>query len=561
MRNFIIISSFLFLFACKSAFDQTLKSGDVEKKEKLAFELYEKEDFYKASDLFKSLIQDKKSGLGIEKMFFYYAMCDYKLGDFGLAAYEFERLIQKFPRGSFTEESQFYIGMSNFKKSPPSFLDQDYTHRAIESFQLFLDKYPNSKRKNQVNDKVELLTRKLEVKMYRQAKLFYQMGEFKSSAVFFNNLLIQFPDTEFAEEVNYLIAESKFRLAKKSVESRQIDRYKKSVNAAKTFNSKFKDSQYKNRISEIEKKSHEEITKLKSELPDYYLKIGEYDKAINLYETLLRRAKTISDENNYALKLFNVLHTKSQKANTQKKVHNYTVLMDYFNNLSESNRKFIKTKASKELESARLGFNNYKINAAYLLYKEGKYIHSISHYKNLIHDTTITKSTKDWYFFLQANYKLALVQEARLRKLQLDTIMNYWIELNNSGNLSTSGYDSKLKKIKSKTESQLKEFPIALVKEPYDKGLYKLAINRAQQELRKKINEKDQEEIVYLLIESSYKYAKKGKRFERYDRYNHALKFLKQYNFDFENQSYKEKLTKLESKINKGLIKYKVNEE
>ena len=179
----------------------------------------------------------------------------------------------------------------------------------------------------------------------------------------------------------------------------------------------------------------------------------------------------------------------------------------------------------------------------------------------MIHDTTITKSTKDWYFFLQANYKLALVQEARLRKLQLDTIMNYWIELNNSGNLSTSGYDSKLKKIKSKTESQLKEFPIALVKEPYDKGLYKLAINRAQQELRKKINEKDQEEIVYLLIESSYKYAKKGKRFERYDRYNHALKFLKQYNFDFENQSYKEKLTKLESKINKGLIKYKVNEE
>ena len=74
----------------------------------------------------------------------------------------------------------------------------------------------------------------------------------------------------------------------------------------------------------------------------------------------------------------------------------------------------------------------------------------------------------------------------------------------------------------------MKEFPIALVKEPYDKGRYKVAINRAQQELRKKITKKDKEEIVYLLIASSYKYAKKGKRFERYERYSNALKLLKQ---------------------------------
>ena len=126
--------------------------------------MYEKQDYYKASDLFKSLIQDKKTGSGIEKMFFYYAMCDYKIGDYGLAAYEFERLVQKFPRGTYTEESQFYIGMSNFKKSPPSYLDQDYTYRAIESFQLFLDKYPQSKRKSEVNQKVDELTRKLEFK-------------------------------------------------------------------------------------------------------------------------------------------------------------------------------------------------------------------------------------------------------------------------------------------------------------------------------------------------------------------------------------------------------------
>ena len=561
MRNLIVISFLLLLFSCKSSFDQTLKSRDVEKKEKLAFELYEKEDFYKASDLFKSLIQDKKSGSGIEKMFFYYAMCDYKLGDFGLAAYEFERLIQKFPRGIYTEESQFYVGMSNFKKSPPSFLDQDYTYRAIESFQLFLDKYPNSNRKEEVNNKVDQLTRKLELKMYRQAKLFYQMGEYKSSSVFFDNLLIEFPDTEFAEEVNYLIAESKFRLAKKSIESRQIERYKKSVSAVKIFNNKFQESVYKNRVLEIKQRSQEEITKLKKELPDYYHKIGDYDKSISLYETLLRRAKTSSEKNNYALRLFNVIHTKSQKANTQNKVENYTALIDYYSQLSESSRDFIKTKASKELESAQLGYNNYKINAAYLLYKEGKYAHSISQFKKLIHDTTVKNNGRNWYFFLQANYKLSTGQEASARKLQLDTIMTYWPKVEELRAMSPSSYDAKMKKIKIKVQNELKAFPVALVKEPYDDGRYKLALGRAQKELRKKITEKDEEEIVYLLIASAFKYAKKGKRFERYERFDNARKLLKLYSVKLKNESLKEKLSKLDSKITKGLTKYQINEE
>lgn len=561
MRNLIVISSFLLLFSCKSAFDETLKSRDVEKKEKLAFELYEKEDFFKASDLFKSLIQDKKSGSGIEKMFFYYAMCDYKLGDFGLAAYEFERLIQKFPRGIYTEESQFYVGMSNFKKSPPSFLDQDYTYRAIESFQLFLDKYPNSNRKEEVNNKVEQLTRKLELKMYRQAKLFYQMGEYKSSSVFFDNLLIEFPDTEFAEEVNYLIAESKFKLAKKSIESRQIERYKKSVSAVKVFNNKFQESVYNNRIIEIKRRSEEEIRKLEKELPEYYHKIGDYDKSINLYETLLRRAKTSSEQNKYALRLFNVFHTKSQKANTQNKTRNYTVLIDYYDQLNESNRNFIQTKASKELESAKLGYNNYKINAAYLLYKEGKYAHSISQYKKLIRDTAAKNNSKDWYFFLQANYKLLKGQESSAKKLQLDTIMTYWPEVEKLSIISPSSYDAKMKKIKRKTENELKAFPIALIKEPYDEGRYKLAIGRAQKELSKKITKKDEEEIVYLLIASAFKYAKKGKRFERYERFDYSNKLITLHSFKLKNESLKEKLSNLEVKIKKGLTKYQINAE
>tara|TARA_B100000674_G_scaffold488412_1_gene500508 strand:- start:3387 stop:5072 length:1686 start_codon:yes stop_codon:yes gene_type:complete len=560
MRNLIVISSILLLIACKSTYEDTLKSRDVGKKEKLAFELYENQDYYKASDLFKSLIQDKKTGSGIEKMFFYYAMCDYQMGDFGLAAYEFERLVQKFPRGLYTEESQFYIGMSNFEKSPPSFLDQDYTYRAIESFQLFLDKYPNSKRKNEVNQKVDELTKKLEFKMYMQAKLFYQMGEYKSSAVFFDNLLVEFPDTEFAEEASYLIAESQFKLAKKSVEAKQIERYKKSVGASNVFDKKYKESDYKERVSEIKKNSQEEIIRLRKELPEYYLKTGAYDKAIGLYETLLRRSKIKSEKQDFSLQLFKAYHAKCQKANTQYKVKNYENLMSYYNGLSKSNSEYINMKLAKEVESARLGYFNYRTNAAYQLYKEGKYRHSIAQYKKLLNDTSLSSSSKDWYFFLLANYKLALNQEAQSREFQLDTIMSYWPKVEGGIKSSPSGYDLKLEKIRKKTENSLKDFPVALVKEPYENGRYKLALNRAQTELRKKLSKKDEEEIVYLQIAASLKYAKKGKRFERYERFTNTQKLFKMQSYKIKDEHLKGKADKLEGKIEKGIIKYKINE-
>ena len=50
MRNLVIIASFILILSCKSTYEETLKSRDVEKKEELAFKLYEKEDFFTDGD-------------------------------------------------------------------------------------------------------------------------------------------------------------------------------------------------------------------------------------------------------------------------------------------------------------------------------------------------------------------------------------------------------------------------------------------------------------------------------------------------------------------------------
>ena len=139
--------------------------------------------------------------------------------------------------------------------------------------------------------------------------------------------------------------------------------------------------------------------------------------------------------------------------------------------------------------------------------------------------------------------------------------MTYWSKAKENIASSPSSYDYKLKKIIKKTENALKDFPVALVKEPFENGQYKLALNRAQKQLRKKITKKNEEEIVYLLIASSLKYAVKGKRFEREERFANAQRLFKLYSSKVEDENFEEKILKIENKINKGLIRYQINEE
>ena len=561
MRNLLVLIVILFLTGCKSTYEDTLTGRDVDQKETLAFKLYEEKDYFKAGELFKSLIQDKKSGEDIEKMFFFYAMCDYYLEDYGLAAYEFERLIQKFPRGKYNEESQYFIAMSNYKKSPPYFLDQDYTYRAIESFQLFLDKYPKSTKREDVNNKVDELTDKLEFKMYRQAKLFYHMEEYKSANVALEKVVSEFPDSKHAEEVYYLIAESNFKLAQKSIESKQIERFNKAVNASGSFNKKFRESIYQGRLDNIITESKREIKRLKVELPDYYHKSGDFEKSISLYETLLRRAKTLETQQEFALKLFSVHHSKCQKASTQTKLKSYEDLMKYFNELSEPNRTYIETKNRREVESAKLGYELYKTDAAYKLYKEGKYYSSMLAYRKLLADSSVQNKPKDWYFYIKSNFQYAITQEALLKKDQLDSMVFTIKAAKNEIGGFTSGYQSKIDRMKVIVDENLALYPVLLVEEPYRNGKYKIGLGRAQNLLKTELSKKDEEEIVYLLIATAVKHANKGKRFERFSRFSNAEKLMEKYFYRVESKEVKLKISKLKHKIDKGLFKYKTKEE
>jgi len=494
-------------------------------------------------------------------MFYYYAMCDFYLEDYGLAAYEFERLIQKFPGGFFSEKSQFLIGKSNYHEAPPYQLDQDYTKRAIESFQLFLDIYPDSEKRKEVNTLVDELTARLEKKAYLQAKLYYKTSDYKSAAVALNDLLSDFPDTKHEEEVNFLIADSKYLLAKRSVESKQIKRYKAAAKSAVFFNQKYPESKLAKDAEKISIESKDEIKRLKLDLPKFYAGKGDFDEAISLYITLIRHERNLERKNELILRLFQVHHKKAQIVATEKKLNAYEDLMFFLNEQAQPQLDYLNAAIKSEITSAKIGYENQKSSSAYTLYKEGKYYYSVRAYEKLLKVDELVNKEKHVYFLMLTSYKLSDKYEAEKRKVLLDSIVIRSSIYSIDWNDQNKSYSRKANRLLGKVKADLLDYPQLLIESPISAKNYKKAISRAQKLIKQDISKKDKEEVVSLMILASVKHARKGKRFERLERYTYAGELYAQYVDGVSNEKTISGLTALKQKIDKGLTKYQIKEE
>ncbi len=86
-----------------------------------------------------------------EKLMFIYANTYYKLEDFYLSGYQFERFTQAYPKSDSAEVASFKGAKSFYELSPRYTLDQKDTYKGLEKLQEFINQYPNSERRPEAN--------------------------------------------------------------------------------------------------------------------------------------------------------------------------------------------------------------------------------------------------------------------------------------------------------------------------------------------------------------------------------------------------------------------------
>ena len=246
----VMKKSFLYFFivviglsSC-SQYEKLRKSTDYKLKYRKAFDYYNVGDYVRAGQLFDDIVYNFRATNKADTVSFYQAMSYFKQKDYLTSSHYFSRLYKEHKTSPFAEESEYMTGYCYYLQSPRASLDQENSSAAIEAFQIFLTRHPNSKFREDTEKYLAEMKDKLVDKSYLTAKLYYNLGQYKASIIALNNSLGDYPETKYREELMYLLLKSTFLLADNSVVARKKERFQSTLDEYYSFIGEFPQSAY-----------------------------------------------------------------------------------------------------------------------------------------------------------------------------------------------------------------------------------------------------------------------------------------------------------------------------
>jgi outer membrane protein assembly factor BamD len=245
-RLLITILSLSLLMGC-SEFRKLQKSTDWREKYDAAVKYYERGDrgdYVKASMLLEEILPIIRGMPEAEEANFYYAYCHFHQGLYVESAFYFKTFYETYSRSEYAQESMYMYAYSLFLDSPVEELDQSSSAEAISAMQRFLNMFPDTKYTGQATATINELQRKLETKAYSNALLYKKLSQHNSAVIAFENFGKDFPDSQYNEEVNFLKLQSQYLYARRSIPTKQRERYEKAIEIYDYFIENYPDSKF-----------------------------------------------------------------------------------------------------------------------------------------------------------------------------------------------------------------------------------------------------------------------------------------------------------------------------
>ena len=206
-------------------YQKVLKSTDPELKWTRAQEYFADDRCIQALPLLQELIGLFRGTERMEDVYYMYAEANLCIEDWYMARYTMRNFSKTFPTSDRAEEAEYQAALCSYRLSPGPTLDQSDTRTAMDELQLFLDRHPESDKRDTCNSMIAALRTKLETKAWNGAKLYYTTGKFQSASRALANFMEDWPVSQYGEEAQFLILKSQFLYAEQSTERRQAERY------------------------------------------------------------------------------------------------------------------------------------------------------------------------------------------------------------------------------------------------------------------------------------------------------------------------------------------------
>ncbi len=241
----VLLAAAAFAAVSCGSYNKLLKSKDKEKMYQAALQYYEEGKFDKTLQLFEEIDYYYKGTNREDTILFMTANSHYQERDYLTSCEEFDDFRRRFGRSGFVEEAEYKYAMGYYYMTPPANRDQSYTYLAMSAISEYLERYPESLKKQLCLARLDELQGQLYDKSFYNARTYYKIGRYKSAVMALRNALKEYPQTPHREEILYLILESSYELAANSIPSLQHDRYLNVMDSYYTFVAEFPDSSYR----------------------------------------------------------------------------------------------------------------------------------------------------------------------------------------------------------------------------------------------------------------------------------------------------------------------------
>ena len=253
---------------CKSKYEKLKESNENTKKFQEGVKLYNQKQYSKAVGLFETLLTHYRGVDAAEELYYYNAKANYYLKDYTLAAYHFNEFAKTFPSSAHAEECRYLTAYCYYLDTPAFSLDQTTTAKCVDAFQLFINLYPKSDLAPTASKYIQELHERLEQKAFANAKLYFTIGSYQAAVIAFGNTLRDYPDTKYAEEIDYLTIKAQYEYAHQSREDKQQVRYEEAMTLADQFADKYPSSKFLHEAQGLKKDSQNGVQAAKKYLAD-----------------------------------------------------------------------------------------------------------------------------------------------------------------------------------------------------------------------------------------------------------------------------------------------------
>jgi outer membrane protein assembly factor BamD len=211
------------LGGCSS--EEVTKQMTAEQHYQIGMSKFKAEDYLEAIDEFKIVGLQYQGTRVADAAQFYMGECHFLREEYVLAAYEYDVLIRTMPSSPYVSRARFQRATCFYNMSPKSSLDQDYSKKAIDEFQAYLDYFPKDTLVHVAEDRINELNTKAAKKEYENGITYMHLEYYRAAAFYFDLVLEKYHDTPYAEPAQLKKAEAMMDRKKYPEAQKELDKF------------------------------------------------------------------------------------------------------------------------------------------------------------------------------------------------------------------------------------------------------------------------------------------------------------------------------------------------